>query len=239
MGKQIDWSNSYCLTPSAAESGYVELSPSSITSPLSPAFVLGPFPASITRFYFSDIANLSVGCYHLSNVGVTSHGVLIRDGQLVLCDQLNLSQGSIERAKLFGTVRQGEGYTSFIKGPVVSLVGPGQLIYGHWLVDFLPKLYVLHATGIDPGTIKYLLPRNTPAFASKWLNLLGIRSDQFLLFDPYSETVGASHLIVPTLLRTNGRTHSIFGKAVDYLVSRFQERHPLPCEGFDRQRIYL
>jgi len=227
------------LVPSAPDAGYVELSPASRSVPLAPAFVLGPFPAPITRFYFGETEALSVGCYNLADAGVTSHGLLVRDGRLVLCDQLNLNPGSIAEARLYGAVREGAGYTSFIDGPVVSLAGPGHLIYGHWLVDFLPKLYVLHATGFDPHTARYLIPANTPGFAFEWLHLLGIRNNQLIRFDPYRETVGASRLIVPTLLRTNSRAHGIFRNAALYIVSLATQRGGMLPPAPGRERIFV
>jgi capsular polysaccharide biosynthesis protein/GT2 family glycosyltransferase len=213
------------LKPSDPSTRYEELAPKASFAPIPPSFVFGPFPEFLTQAYFADVTALSVGCYTLNNVGVTSHSLLVRDGALLTCAQLNLSQESITEAAAYGKLCANVEFSRVLDEPVVSLAGPGHLVYGHWLVDFLPKLYVLHRSGINPFAAKYLLPSNTPEFATSWLQMLGISASQLIFFEPYAEVVGAAHLFVPTLLRTNGRTHPLFRSAIEYLLSL------LPCKG--------
>jgi capsular polysaccharide biosynthesis protein len=88
--------------------------------------------------------------------------------------------------------------------------------------------------GFDPHTIKYIVPTNTPEFAFKWLAFLGISNQQIIRFNQYDEIVGATRLIVPTLLRTNGRAHELFRSAVEYLFALIRGRHSLARNGYDR-----
>jgi GT2 family glycosyltransferase/capsular polysaccharide biosynthesis protein len=207
------------LTISRAGEHYIEVAPVSRSAPLEPNFILGPLSDPLMQCYFADDTALSVGCYELKNVGVTSHGLLVRDGALLVCEQLSLGEAAIAEAGQYGNICAKDRYSRLVDGPVVSLAGPGHLIYGHWLVDFLPKLYLLHKTGSDPFRVRYIIPGNTPDFALSWLRLLGIADSQIIRFDPYSEVVGVRDLIVPTMLRTNGRTHPLFRPAIEYLRS--------------------
>lgn len=207
------------LRPSDPSGNYDEIAPAVSSPPISPSFVLGPFPDFLTHSYFADITALPVGCYTLKNIGVTSHSLLVRDGALLTSDQLNISEPTIAEAARYGRLCAEAEFSRTMDEPLVSLAGLGHLIYGHWLVDFLPKLYLLKQCGVDPFGVKYLLPANTPRFAIAWLELLGISSGQLVFFEPYAEVIGASSLIVPTLLRTNGRTHPLFRSAIEYLIS--------------------
>jgi len=198
---------------------YYELAAAASSLPISPSFVIGPFPEFLTEAYFLDLTALPVGCYTLRNIGVTSHNLLVRNGTLLTSDQLGLSEGSVTEASLYGIICVKDGLSRKIDGTVVSIAGPGHLIYGHWLVDFLPRLFLLYLSGIDPLEVEYLLPSNTPRFALNWLELLGINPQHLLFFEPYSERVAVSCLIVPTLLRTNGRAHPLFRSAIEYLLT--------------------
>ena len=131
------------------------------------------------------------------------------------------------------------GFSRLIDDLVVSLAGPGLLIYGHWLVDFLPKLYLLKLSGIDPFAVKYILPANTPRFAISWLQMFGISERQLVFFETHAEVVGATRLVVPTLLRTNGRTHPLFRPAIEYLLSLIPRYGNRTVEDGTRRRLYL
>lgn len=218
---------------------YCEVGPTTKWHAASPTFVIGPFPEFISRYYFSDIKALSVGCYDLKRVSVISHGLLVQDGTLLTCDQLHLNRSSIMETVGYGNVSFGNRITRSVDGPVVSLTGPGHLIYGHWLADFLPKLFLLQRSGINPFEVKYLLPSDTPSFALSWLRLLGVSDSQLVFFEPYSEAILVNHLIAPTLLRSNGRTHPLFGAAIDYIVSLFRGTVGQSNGQAAEQRIYL
>lgn len=71
---------------------------------MGPSFVLGSFPEFLTVVYFADLGTLSVGRYTLEQAAVTSHGLLVRDGKLLICDQLNLGEATIAEAGRYGSV---------------------------------------------------------------------------------------------------------------------------------------
>lgn len=227
------------LTPTAGPAPFIMLAPSVQSAPSPPAFVLGGLRGTVARSYFGDIGMLSVGCYEIRHGAVTSHGLVLYNGALVLCDQLNISEGSIAEAGLYGPVLENQAPSRELAGTLVSLVGPGHLIYGHWLVDFLPKLFILDQLGIDPRSVYYLLPDNTPPSALEWLHLLGLSDDQLVFYDPYREVVAAERLILPTLLRTSARPHPLFRAAAKYLLSILTDRNVIPAVQKPFQRIFI
>ena len=239
MNDQPDWPR---LTPqNLSDFGgrYDELAPGASTLPLAPAFLLGHVRGAVMKNYFSSVDTLSVGCYQLQNVGVTSHSLLVWEGKPVLCDQLSMTRGSINETINYADLLVGEPFSRRIDEPVVSLLGPGYLVYGHWLVDILPKLYILSALGHDPLKLKYLIPADTPDFGLEWLRLVGIRDEQLIRFFPHSEVVGVSNLVLPTLLRLNSRAHSHFGTASDFLLSMIRRINPIPPHNPKLERLFV
>ena len=218
---------------------YVEIEPGAHFAPMPPSFVLGPFPEYLTRIYFGDVDALPLGCYYVEGAGITSHGLLIRNGRFLLNDQLLLSPGTVAIARLYGPVSATGPTSRFVEEPLACVIGPGYLTYGHWLVDFLPKLYLLHRVGIDPMRIKYLIPKDTPEFGFAWLRLVGISDSQLILFDPYAEVVGAKQLILPTLVRTNNRAHPLFPEAVEYLLSLIRRRHRIATSARGGRSLFI
>jgi hypothetical protein len=235
---QIDVSE-FDMVPLASDSSiqYVEVAPGAHSPPMPPSFVLGPFPEYLTRMYFGNVNALPVGCYYVDGAGVTSHGLLMRNGKLLVSEQLNLSRVTIAIGRVFGSVCVTDSFSRFVDEPVACVIGPGHRIYGHWLVDFLPKLYLLHRAGIDPLGVKYLIPRDTPEFGFALLRLAGISDSQLILFDPYTEVIGVKHLILPTLLYTNDRAHPLFPQAIEYLLSLIRRGHRIPTAA--RQHLFV
>jgi capsular polysaccharide biosynthesis protein len=238
--RQVD-TLQFDLAPLASDPGasYVEIAPGAYFAPIPPSFVLGSFPEYLTRFYFGNTSALPVGCYYLDGAGVTSHGLLVREGKLLVNDQLQLSKGSIAEAGLYGNICANAPFSRFLDESIACVIGPGHLIYGHWLVDFLPKLYLLRRAGIDPLDIRYIIPKNTPDFGFAWLRLIGIPDSKLILFDPYSEVVGVKRLILPTLLRTSSRAHPVFPQAVEYLLTLIRRKRSIMTKPLSRRKLFV
>jgi GT2 family glycosyltransferase len=213
--------------------------PPVISRPLSPFFFLGGVPASVTRLYFGTQAVGPIGIYELTDTAMTSHGLLVRDGRFYTSDRLNITEGTIQQCALYGTLIADRVPSRVIDQPVVALAGPGHLIYGHWLTDFLPKLFLLHSAGLRIDQQNYLVPCNTPEFAFQLLSLLGIRDEQLIRFEPYSETIQARRMFVPTLLRCNGQAHPAVAEAARFLLECIQASTRLPSPPSGHERIFL
>ena len=90
-------------------------------------------------------------------------GIAIKDGR-----GLQLAPPSSTRPYHVATVarRVLNGRTfpvRHVRGPLAVIYGPGHETYGHWLVDFLPRLWVLAQAGHDILTLRYAMP---PGFAN-------------------------------------------------------------------------
>jgi capsular polysaccharide biosynthesis protein len=95
----------------------------------------------------------------------------------------------------------------------VLLAGPGHLGYGHWIVDFLPKIHLLRLAGYRIDRLRFLLPSDTPGFARDWLALLNVEPSQCRFYDRTREIIDCDELIVPSTLRFGTRVSPLFAKA--------------------------
>lgn len=209
---------------------YVGLSDRCDSLPTPPRFTFGSFDGDLAKRYYHEVLVLETGLFVATGMGLSGTFFLSRGDAIFECDQLHLHAGTLD------TVAAAHELTRFSRrdrveaGRCVMLLGPGHTIYGHWLVDFLPKLFVLHAAGYDIDTLRYLVPADTPAFGIALLELIGIGRERLIQYDPLFETVLADELLIPTLVRTNSRTAPPFADAVAFLMGRIAERHaPAPA----------
>jgi capsular polysaccharide biosynthesis protein len=137
---------------------------------------------------------------------------MAQGSECVICAELNIHPQHITDALvslegLQRPIRRIEGRAAFV-------LGPGHSIFGHWLVDFLPKLQVLTESGYDISRLSYLVPKSTPSWGMELFGLVGIRQDQLIIFDHDSEVVEMEELLLPTFLHNGVRFAPIFRESV-------------------------
>lgn len=86
-----------------------------------------------------------------------------------------------------------------IDEPCIAFVGPGHKVYGHWLMDFLPRLYVAkQLLGNAFTTFSLLLPSDTPAFATQLCLCLISPGLRFRYYDANTQRVTVKRLCIPS-----------------------------------------
>ena len=72
-----------------------------------------------------------------------------------------------------------------ISEPVFAVVGPGHQTYGHWIIDFLPRIAIAREIlGKQFDSLRFLILLDTPAWAKALMeDLFGIRETQLLYFE--------------------------------------------------------
>jgi capsular polysaccharide biosynthesis protein len=211
--------------------------PQSISPSYAPEFILGRVSPDVLRFYANEIWSAQVSCYVFKDVGVSGEGFIVRDGKFVALPENYLN---------CDVAREGQrrGVDPFPKSSVIEVgeavlaFGPGYEIYGHWLVDYLPRLTLLQDAAIDARRVRYILPNSTPQFALHLLQLLGISSDQLVFFDPQTQWVAASRLIVPTNVRSNSRASPYFATAVSRLIEMLAQAGNWPAASAN-ERLFV
>jgi capsular polysaccharide biosynthesis protein len=216
---------------------YFPRSPARRSLPAPPRFTFGPFPAATAARYYAETWEWETGLYVGRGLEVVGPYLPARRGTLLACPELYLHRDSL--AAMLRAPGPSPGLRE-VAGACVLLAGPGHRIWGHWLVDFLPRLAVLREAGYDLDRLTYLLPDDTPAWADAWLALFGIPAGRILRHAAWGERIRPERLLIPTTLRTNSRTTPAFAPAVRTLRALLAARHNLsPPPGGTPPRIFV
>lgn len=93
-------------------------------------------------------------------------------------------------------------------GTYVSLFSEGYPIYGHWLVDTLPKAWLYKKFFTQNEDHKFVFTQDVPEFGLKILrDIFQISSDRLVFYDFGGETPTFDRLIVPSLLHNSHLFH--------------------------------
>jgi hypothetical protein len=185
-----------------------------------PDLLVGQVTPTLLRVYHEQTTVLGASLYELPGAEVTEEGVILLDGVLQYAAQLNIFPVNFEGHFRAIAARLPDLRRVDVEAPVVLLTGMGHQMYGHWLVDFLPKLFLLDRAGHDITRLSYLLPADTPDFARVWLGLLGIGEDRLVVYDRTRDRVACRRLLVPTALRFVSRASPLMRQARRFLLER-------------------
>jgi hypothetical protein len=209
----------------AGRASFDQFAPGSTQLPKPARFFFGDFPAELSRRFFATLAVKPQGVWSLRDAGVYGDCVVALDGQALCSTALRTNRGAI--AENLAKYPTSGLEARSLRGTYVLLAGPGHRVYGHWLVDVLPKVYLLDALGHELGGLNILLPQTTPRFAMDWLNLIGIGPDRIVFHDPRRCRLDVEHLLVPTGYRNINRFSPSFADAASFLLRRV-EGHSRP-----------
>jgi capsular polysaccharide biosynthesis protein len=185
-----------------------------------PAFVLGNLPAGLSLPILSEFVTGPVRLYVLKNGCVTFDGIVIH-GQTALSSILlnhpDYHVASVVQHGLGGRISLPVRH---VAGQAVMLSGPGYTVYGHWLVDILPRFWVMERCGYSIDNLSFVIPVQAPAFVAALLATFGIRPEQIVYYDERAEILEIEELLLPTNLRRASRIQPRFIEARDFLLAR-------------------
>ena len=224
------------------QSGSVEFlshSPATHAMPRAPDFMFGPLPDAFGRIYYSHANLWAIGIYRAQGFSILGPYTLQKDGAVFACPDANIHQAyQKDFLNTFGDLRQPRENV-FVAGQAVLLAGPGYRVYGHWLSDILPKIYLLHAAGVDVLKMKILLPDDVPRFGLAWLELLGISAENLIRCHPSGQSVWVEELLIPTTFHNGVRMAPDMKPAAAFLCQLIDRRNGAgPVERASR-RLFL
>ena len=180
-----------------------------------PRFFFGGFPETVAQHFFHTYSLGSAGTFWVRGVRFEAAYVISKNSAALVCSELNIHPGHV--ASEMATVDREERPIRKIGGCPAFFLGPGYHIFGHWVVDFLPKLQVLAVSGHDIFNLSYLIPQSTPRWGLELLGLIGIGPHQLILFDPTKELLEVEEVLLPTFLHNGIRFSPIFERAAAFL----------------------
>jgi capsular polysaccharide biosynthesis protein len=200
---------------------FSQMEPASVRTPRAPAFLFGTVPGAVLNLYHSRIGMFRKGAWLLHDVELSGEFILTA-GDVALADNLS----NIHHSHIDNYLKRRDPQRQLTKrrlpGRHIMLGGPGMHVYGHWLIEILPKLYVLDTLGYDLNSVSFVLPSNLRPFALKWLAILGIGTDQISLYDPENEIVQIDELVVASVLHNGVRVSPAMAEVGRLLVGRIE-----------------
>jgi capsular polysaccharide biosynthesis protein len=194
------------------------VTPAASSLPRPPLFLLGPAPEAVLFDLAAQVETPAVGCYTIEDALVAPTGIAIKDGT-AFHGEAFLHPRHLVVAISDRVNAEGLG-TMPVAGTVAVLCGPAHETYGHWLVDFLPRLWVLHQAGHDLATLRYLVPADLRDFAFRLLRLCGIRDEQLIRYRHWQALLRVERLLLPTGLRLGDRLAPSFADATRFWLDR-------------------
>jgi hypothetical protein len=170
-------------------------------------------------------------CHFLRDVAVCGHGYLFHGEAMILQNSylsgIALADAEAGRGATPGATRR----RLDIDQPVLVVIGPGWQVYGHWLLDFLPRIALAQNLLGDIRSFKLLLPHDAPDFVPRLLAYFTtIANHQIIRYDQNTEIVMVGQALVPDY------THS------EYNLSSFTlafYRQFIPADVTPSRRICL
>ena len=176
--------------------------------------MLGPATAAVTDELFGQTRMHAIGCYVLEGAMLAPTGIAIKDG--VAFSSPAFLHPPHHVATVAARFTASDLPRRHVRGPLAVLYGPSHETYGHWLVDFLPRLWVLMQTGHDIYTLRYAVPPDLAPFAAELLSRVGIRAAQLVPYRYWHEAIRTDLLLMPTGLRLNNRISPLFAEATRF-----------------------
>jgi hypothetical protein len=153
-----------------------------------------------------------IGVYLLDHVTVSGHSYAFREGRM-LADgsephRVARSFAADERLPPEQLINRERRLLS--DPPVLLIGGPGYLIWGHWLLDFLPRLAIAQeALGTELARYVIPLPNDVPGWVPKLLQFFcGIPPEQLFLYDRERESLFCRRICIPSFVHSNYFLHS-------------------------------
>jgi capsular polysaccharide biosynthesis protein len=209
---------------------YRPVAPAASSAVWPPAFLLGPANAAVLWDIFGQLETPAVGCYEIEDALVAPTGVAIKHGVAFHAEAFIHPRHHV--VAISDRVNAAGLPVRTVPGAVAVIYGPAHETWGHWLVDFMPRLWVLRAAGHDLAKLRFLLPPDLLAFVRPLLAAAGIRADQLETYAYWRELIRAELLLLPTGLRGGNRLAPCFAEATAWWTAGLRGTGEAPARLF-------
>ena len=203
----------------AAQLGLAVVAPPTVLQPAATAPAGAPLQvvaepaiqASLQAVNAQVLEVQAVACRFVRDVAVMGAGYVFH-GPALVTDGSHLSDVATEwvrRPMPDSPIAAQPARERVIENLAVAAVAPGHLIYGHWLVDFVPRFMVAQkALGAAFATARLVLPHDTPRWALAMLEAFtGAGPGQYEFYERGVERLALRHACIPTYVHNNYAFH--------------------------------
>ena len=184
--------------------GFVALAPAEVSRAPRVRLVEGSsaVPVEFAREHATTGLAGPIGCYFVRDVTYAGMLYPFLDGRMI-DDGSHLSKIMASWLNDYPQHRPGGSENRppvIIEDPVIGVAGPGHQTYGHWIIDFLPRLGIArNLLGERFNTMRFLVLSDTPPWARELLQLfLGIGADRLIEFEFAKDEFVCRRLCFPT-----------------------------------------
>ncbi len=152
-------------------------------------------------------------CYFLQDLDVCGDGYLFRGREIVRQASYLSNVAWRGAARDFLDKSKDELFEPVaVDEPVLMAIGPGWQVFGHWLLDFLPRLIIARLVlGARFDGFKIVVPRDTPDFVPEMLKFfLGVDPARIIRYDRDTQRLSLRQACVPDYGHHNYALHGIF-----------------------------
>jgi hypothetical protein len=176
----------------------------------------------------------SVGLYEFNDVYLTIAGFLYdSEKKIIVYDdiydshfygtRLRNSNGKLSSLE----INQNDKVIYLDKNKKYVIITRGfYTVYGHWLLDILPSLWLFQNHSTEFNNVEYLIHADTPDFAKKiLLSLFGIKFSECVLIHPnLNDVYRIDNLIVPSLMRSDHKISTKLLQFIETCIGQISEK---------------
>lgn len=185
-------------------SGFAEVSPASEALPCDRWLQLSNMPVAVWEWTggLPAIPLAPVGCSFLRDIEVSGSGYLFFDGRF-LREHTHTSDVAMKRLQEHypGNPLDSSSLNRVVLDePVLVVAVPGHNVYGHWILDFLPRVMIAQKLlGHVMKDIPILLPSETPSWVSRMLQAYcQISQDRIRTYSESKDLIICRHVCLPS-----------------------------------------
>ncbi len=148
-----------------------------------------------------------LGCFFLRDIQVSGSGYFFSQGRFVreYAHTSDVGLQWLQRDDYPDNPLVNPGLADIrVEQPVLHVIGPGFPIYGHWLIDFLPRLAIARNL-LGPSFPDFVipLPEDTPDWVPAMMHhFCGIEPAQLLRFSRQTDRLVCDRICVPSFAHT-------------------------------------
>ncbi len=191
------------------------LGTASVRLPLPPRFSFGAFPADIAAHYYDALHLPADGVYSGAGFVISDFFVMDRQARLLYGGEINLHRYRFNDVTAARQAAIAAAPRRRVPGAAALLFPPGngRLMFGHWMVDALPRLALLEQAGHNLASLWYPVPNDIPRFVFALLKMFGVPENRLVGCAP-GDVLEPDSVLIPTAMHNGVRFSAMLTESV-------------------------
>lgn len=184
-----------------------------------------------------------IGLYFTTNAKIRGSGYVVKDGKRLYGPDLipDYVEAAIDNGSFEELNNDRQRSEVHISKPTALLCNEGYLIYGHWLVDLIPKAWMFFSQfGTVPDDIIYPFCDDVPEYGLNMLSMVfGMPRDNILIYNNRTDDLCVDKLVVPSLMHNNHIFHPAAAQAIAFVRDKVLQHEIRSDTSKKASRIYV